>query len=276
MAQRTDRSVRGRIHNPSRSALRRYQDLVVGSESLGYTLKYELITTLGGLLPGAAGLWFRARSYRTLFKHAAGGAIFGAGVTVRNAPKIEIGRNVVVADGTILDGRGRAEPSVVIGDDVLISERVSIRCKDGVIRIGQRVEIGMGASLSAIGGNVLEIDNDVMIGPRVHLGGASYHFDRLDVPICEQGHDLKGGSRIGAGAWIGVRAVIMDGVSIGRGAIVAAGAVVTEDVPDYAIVGGVPAKIIRSRKQQPALHRARSSLREDAAQRQTRRVSTSP
>lgn len=256
MAQRTDPSLRGRIHNPSRSALRRYQDLVVGSDRLAYTLKYELITTIGWLLPGAAGLWFRARSYRALFKRAAGGAMFGAGVTVRNAPKIEIGRNVVVADGATLDGRGSAEPSVVIGDDVLISERVSIRCKDGVIRIGQRVGIGMSASLSAIGGNVLEIGDDVMIGPRVHLGGVSYHFDRLDIPISQQGHDLKGGSRIGAGSWIGVRAVVMDGVTIGRGAIVAAGAVVTKDVPDYAIVGGIPARLIRSRKQQPALHLA--------------------
>jgi acetyltransferase-like isoleucine patch superfamily enzyme len=173
-------------------------------------------------------------------------------VTLRHPCRIELGRNVVVADGAVLDGRGRADPTVVIGDDVVVGERAAIRCKDGTVRIGHNVGIGMGATLSALGGNVLEIGDDVLIGPHAYFGGASYRFDRLDVPIGRQGQDLKGGIRIGPGAWIGLRAVVMDGVTIGRDAIVAAGAVVTRDVADHAIVGGVPAKVLRSRKPQPA------------------------
>ncbi|MEY0719389.1 CatB-related O-acetyltransferase [Providencia alcalifaciens] len=55
------------------------------------------------------------------------------------------------------------------------------------------------------------------------------------------------GSKIGNDVWIGVNSIILDGVKIGNGAIIAAGSVVTKDIPDYAIVGGIPAKIIKYR-----------------------------
>ena len=236
-----------RVTGASRSALRRYQDLVVGSTSLSYTLKYELVTAAGGLLPGAAGLWFRARLYRGLFKHGGEGAIFGAGVTLRSACRVELGRDVVVADGAILDGGGHADPAIVIGNGVVVGERAIVRCEGGMIRIGDHVGIGTGATLMGIGDNILEIGNDVLIGPYSYFGGVSYRFDRLDIPINRQGYNLKGGILIRPGAWIGVHAVILDGVTVGHDAIVAAGAVVNADVPDNAIVGGVPAKIIRSR-----------------------------
>jgi acetyltransferase-like isoleucine patch superfamily enzyme len=246
------RGLRDRIGDETGSALRRYQDVIVGSTSLGYTLKYELVTALGGMLPGAAGLAFRARFYRSLFKRIGSRAMFGAGVTLRHPCRIELGRNVIVADGALLDGRGSTSPTVVIGDDVVVGERAAIRCKDGTIRIGNHVGIGAGAHLSALGGNVLEIGDDVLIGPHAYFGGAGYRFDRLDVSIGQQGHALRGGIRVEPGAWIGVHAVVMDGVTIGRGAIVAVGAVVNRAVPDYAIVGGVPAKLIRSRHEPPA------------------------
>lgn len=251
MAQSSYQSLRERLGDGSRAAFRRYQDLVVGSTSPGYTLRYELVTGVGGLAPGAAGLWFRSRFYRGLFRRAGSGIVVGAGVTLRSPCKVELGRNAVLADGTVLDGRGKEPgPTIVIGDDVVVGERASIRCKDGAIRLGDRVGVGAGAHLSALGGNVLEIGNDVLIGPHAYFGGARYHFDRLDIPISRQGHDLRGGIRVGSGAWIGVYAVVMDGVTIGRDAIVAAGAVVNGHVPDYAIVGGVPAKLIRSRAPQ--------------------------
>ena len=68
----------------------------------------------------------------------------------------------------------------------------------------------------------------------------------MDKPIRLQGATRKG-VEIGEDCWIGSKAVILDGVKIGNHVIVAAGAVVNRDVPDYAIVGGVPAKIIKTR-----------------------------
>lgn len=73
-------------------------------------------------------------------------------------------------------------------------------------------------------------------------------FDRTDVCMRLQGPTPYQRLTIGNDVWIGRRVMVMPGVRIGDGAIVAAGAVVTKDVPDYAIVGGVPAKVIRFRE----------------------------
>jgi acetyltransferase-like isoleucine patch superfamily enzyme len=168
---------------------------------------------------------------------------------LRHPCKIELGDSIVIADGCVLDARGDSNVGIRLGDNVILGDRSSLRCKDGNIFIGNNVGIGFNASLSAVGGNVVDIEDDVMIGPYAYLGGASYHHDRLDVPIAQQGQDLKGGIKVEKGAWIGARAVIMDGVTIGRDAIVATNAVVNKNVPDYAIVAGVPARMIRSRRE---------------------------
>jgi len=76
---------------------------------------------------------------------------------------------------------------------------------------------------------------------------SNHNFDDLEMPINQQGETKKGIS-IADNVWIGAGCRILDGVKIGTGAIVASGAVVNKDVPDYAIVGGVPAKLIRMRK----------------------------
>jgi len=241
-------TVHAQVTDSSRSALRRYQQVVVGSQSLPFTMKYELITGIGADLAGALGLWFRKTFYPRLFKAAGAGTVFGNHVTVRHPRRIELGRRVVIADGCVLDGRGETNEGIRMGDDVVLGERASIRCKDGDVVVGKRVGIGSSTHLGALGGNRLVLEDDVMIGPHAYLGGVSYHFDRLDIPIREQGHDLKGGITVGEGAWIGAGAMVLDGAKIGRGAIVAARALVMGDVADYAIVGGVPAKFIRSRK----------------------------
>ena len=93
----------------------------------------------------------------------------------------------------------------------------------------------------------LIIGNDVMMGPEVVILTYSHKFDRLDIPMNDQGSYVDP-VMIGNDVWIGTRSIILPGVKIGNGVLIGAGAVVTKDVPDYAIVGGVPAKIIRYRK----------------------------
>lgn len=77
---------------------------------------------------------------------------------------------------------------------------------------------------------------------------SSHNTLRTDIPMCKQGHLPKEKVTIKNDVWIGRRVVIMPGVTIGNGVIVGACAVVTKDVPDYAVVAGVPAKIIKYRK----------------------------
>ena len=86
-----------------------------------------------------------------------------------------------------------------------------------------------------------------MMGPYVTILTHTHKIDRTDIPMGQQGNIVKE-VVIGNDVWIGMRSIIMPGVKIGNGAVIGAGAVVTKDVPDYAIVGGVPAKVIRYRK----------------------------
>lgn len=75
-----------------------------------------------------------------------------------------------------------------------------------------------------------------------------HEMSRRDIPMRLQGDSVSKPVVIGDDVWIGARSIILKGVHIGKGAVIAAGAVVTKDVPEYAIVGGVPAKVIKYRE----------------------------
>jgi len=117
---------------------------------------------------------------------------------------------------------------------------------------GAQIEIG---NNSGIGINCqvcgpVKIGDNVMMGPDVIVLTSRHKFDRLDVPIIKQGYHPPEPVVIGDGAWIGTRVIILPGVKIGKEAIIGAGAIVTKDVPEYAIVGGNPAKVVRHRDDQ--------------------------
>ena len=85
-----------------------------------------------------------------------------------------------------------------------------------------------------------------MIGPFCHILSGNHRFDRRDIPVRKQGHDIAPVA-IEDDVWLGTHVVVLPGVTIGKGAIVAAGAVVNKDIPAYEIWGGVPAKFIKER-----------------------------
>ncbi len=112
------------------------------------------------------------------------------------------------------------------------------------VTLGDRSGIGINASI----GEQTHIGSDVMMGPDCVIYTRNHRFDRLDIPMREQGYGPVEPVVIGDDCWIGGRVTILPGVHIGNGAVIAAGAVVTKDVPPFAVVGGVPAKIIYNRK----------------------------
>jgi acetyltransferase-like isoleucine patch superfamily enzyme/acyl carrier protein len=230
-----DERAHSRITDERKSALRRYQDMVVGSNSLGFTIKYDLILLFCNALPGALGLLLRKMLYPLLFKSVGAGSLFGANLVIRHPGKIEIGGNVVISDGCTLDARGNDNHGIRIGSNVILGDRAIIQTKNGNIEVGDRVSMSKNATLSAIKGNLLRVGAGAMIGPRVSVGGASYRYDRLDMPIHEQGIDAKGGVTIGSDCWIGAGTTVLDGVTIGDNCIIGAGAVIRENVPDYTI-----------------------------------------
>lgn len=86
-----------------------------------------------------------------------------------------------------------------------------------------------------------------MMGPDVAILTSTHNIDRTDIPMGYQGGRVAK-VKIGNDVWIGMRSIILPGITIGNGVVIGAGAVVTKDVPDYAIVAGVPARIIKFRK----------------------------
>lgn len=114
------------------------------------------------------------------------------------------------------------------------------------IEIGDNV--GAGEHCSFFGGNGIKIGNNVMIASYVSFISADHDINDRNKYMNEQGHRL--GDKpiiIDDDVWIGTHAIILKRVHIGKGAVVGAGAVVTKDVPPYAIVAGNPAKIIKFR-----------------------------
>lgn len=115
--------------------------------------------------------------------------------------------------------------------------------------ISSKLSIGdnSGIGVNCVCGGELTIGDDVMMGPECVFIARNHDFSRMDIPMRLQGYQETQGCTIGNDVWIGRRVMIMPGVKIGNGVIIAAGAVVTKDVPDFTIVGGVPAKVIKYR-----------------------------
>lgn len=128
------------------------------------------------------------------------------------------------------------------GDNVNVERGAHFAKGDGIF-LGS----GSGLGVNCMVHGPLIIGKNVMMGPDVVILTHTHIFDRTDVPMCKQGSTIKKVT-IGDDVWIGMRAIIMPGVTIGNGVIIGANAVITKDVPDYAVVGGVPAKVIKYRK----------------------------
>lgn len=139
---------------------------------------------------------------------------------------------------------------------VVLVKRMLKSCGQGLrvgrkanISSGQRVVMGDNCGLAeglVILGDV-SAGNDLMLGPDVVMISYNHEYSDTKIPMRAQGASASRPITIGDDVWIGMRAIVMPGVTIGSHAIVAAGSIVTKDVPDWAIVGGNPAKVIKYR-----------------------------
>jgi len=114
---------------------------------------------------------------------------------------------------------------------------------------GRDIEIGdnSGLGINCCVPSDLKIGNNVMMGPNCYILSHNHAFDRVDIPMIEQGFTARKKTIIGDDVWIGRCVTIMPGRTIQNGSIIAACAVLTKDFPEYSIVGGNPAKLIKSR-----------------------------
>lgn len=212
--------------------------------SPGHYLLEQSLQLLIGWMPTLAGIALRGLLYRLMLRMDGMAAIeknvrlrfasnirLGAGsyidenVYIHACPNgVEIGSNTYVMHGAILhvyNFRGIPHSGIRIGSESLLGEYTVIRGQGGV-SIGDRV----------------------YTSPMTQLLAVNHVFEDPKRPFVEQGITAQG-IIIEDDVWLGANAVVTDGVHIGKGAVVAAGAVVTEDVPAHSVVGGVPARLLR-------------------------------
>jgi acetyltransferase-like isoleucine patch superfamily enzyme len=229
-----------------KSALVKYQEVVIGSSNFVSLLKYEFMTGLLGPLPGALGLLLRQKFYRYLFVNIGRNVVFGKSITIRHPGKIKIGDNVVIDDYAVLDAKGTENEGISIGDNVIIGRNTVLSCKNGNLTIGENTNIAMNCFIQSA--KEVVIGKNVLFAAYCYvIGGGDHETNRTDIPIIAQGQIVKG-ITIEDNCWIGAGVNILDGVSIARDSIIGAGAVVTKSVSEFSIVGGVPARLLYDRK----------------------------
>jgi len=139
----------------------------------------------------------------------------------------------------------RSGGTIVIGPRTHIDRGAIIRAMGGRIQIGADCSVNAYSFLSGAGG--LDIGNSVMIGSHVSIYASNHTFADISVPMNKQGLDLKG-IEIEQDVWVGTGVRILDGVRVGTGSVLAAGAVITKSTEPYSINAGVPARQIGSRR----------------------------
>jgi acetyltransferase-like isoleucine patch superfamily enzyme len=194
-------------------------------------------------------LW---RGHLVRCRGARAGVRFGLGrhVRIAYARCLRAGDDVSIEDHGFLhclSARG-----VVIGNHTSLGRNLWLHCggtpsdhAHGWFEIGDYSYIGPNAVMGAGGG--IRIGSHVQIGPNVTITAENHRFDDPDRLMDQQAVSHQG-VIVEDDVWIGGRATILDGVTIGHGSVIGAGAVVTQSIPPYSIAVGVPARVLRSRK----------------------------
>lgn len=180
------------------------------------------------------------------------GIIFAEkGAKIQFGHKVKVGSGLNLMEHSTINALSNI--GVEIGNNFTLGKHAIIECTGVLRNVGNSLKIGDNVGINhycfiGVRGDI-EIGDNVIFGPRVNIFSENHNFDRVDIPIKEQGV-TKDKTVIGNDVWIGANVSIMSGVKIGNGCVIASGAVVTKDMPDFSVIGGVPAKIIKNRKKQ--------------------------
>jgi len=235
------------LHDAKVSMLAKYMDKAYGTRSLFPVLSSELKVFLFCDLTGGAGYFFRKMFYGGMLRKAGRGVIYGRGLILRHPRKISFGDRVSIDDDVLIDASGAGEGGITLGDDVIVSRSCVIQGKTGPVSIGDHADIGCNCIFSSVSG--IEIGKSNLIAGHCYIGGGRYRSDLRDVPMMDQGVYSEGPVILGEDVWLGAGVVVLDGIRIGKGSIIGAGAVVTKEIPEYSLAVGAPARVIGARGQ---------------------------
>lgn len=226
------------------SAADKYRTLVIGRPGWWPLLRYELVVLLCQHIPGALGLVLRKVTYPWLLGGCGRNVVFGQNVVLRHPHKLHIGDNVVIDDNCLVDAKGDTNAGITIGNGVFIGRNTILSCKNGDITIDDDANIGFNCEIFSA--SRVTVGKGALLAAYCYLIGGDHEASDRTVGVLTQARRSVG-VRIGAGAWLGTRVSVLDGVSVGDRAIVGAHAVVRSDVPEAATAVGVPARILQPR-----------------------------
>ena len=166
------------------------------------------------------------------------------GVLLASPGRISLGDGASIGRGAALRANTSASPGITLSAQASLKDGVILNANTGSITIGERSWLGPYCVIYGNGG--VDIGRDVMIAAHTLITSVGHEHESLDVPMMNQPLRLAP-VRIEDDVWIGARCTLLPGITVGRGAIVGAGSVVTRDVAPWAIVGGVPARVVGQR-----------------------------
>ncbi len=197
------------------------------------------------------GLWACLKGFlnRWRFKACGRRPLIGRGAQIFFPAHITLGNEVVIGPYCVINGL--SSEGVRFGDRVHVREYTWIQATSQMQDPGKGLEIGentyIGPSCYIGAGGGISIGKNVLMGACVHLLAENHQFENPAKNIREQGVSRKG-IRIGDDVWIGNQSIILDGIQVGNGSVIAAGSVVTHDVAPFTVVAGNPARVLRERK----------------------------
>ena len=186
--------------------------------------------------------FLRALFYRLLIPGGGKGISWGKNITVIHRKNIALGDRCIVRDNAILHADRNAQYGISLGKGCVLDYGALLRSGGGGIELGNECSVNYNSMLLG----KIRIGNHVRIAGHCSIVGVNHNFSDPDIPIKDQGLTYQG-IVIEDDVWLGAHVVVTDGVTIGKGSVVGAGAVVNRDIPPYSVAVGVPAKVIRNR-----------------------------
>lgn len=195
-------------------------------------------------LPFAVGQTLRRWVYRAVLAQIGRGAIIRQWVEFDGASRIKIGDQVSLRRYVRLRNLTSSKYEIRLGDRVSLDYGVEIKAHGkGHIDIGYHTYIG---PYSCLSGSNLKIGKNCLIASHAGIYANNHNFDDPASLIRKQGNSYKG-IVIEDNCWLGSGVRVLDGITIGQGSVIGAGAVVTKNIPPYSIAVGVPAKVVGHR-----------------------------
>jgi len=231
---------------PKTGIISKFQMYIIrmtGSRSLIRFIKERTIITTFSWFPTVIGCVIRGIAYKTLLGKLGNGCFIEKNVKFNIPKNIYIGNRVFIGENTYLDADYPGS-KIVLEDDIYVSRYCVIRAGKGKIHVNSNVNIGWYSMLYGYGG--IEIGKNSLLANNVQIHSGNHVYKDPNIPIRLQGGEGKA-VKIGEDVWLASYVIVLPGVSIGDGAVIGAGTIVTKDIPPYSIAVGNPAKIVGKR-----------------------------